>query len=515
MQCARCGHLNPSGQKFCGNCGQPLATFEPPRVAAQLEALARAELITEQSQAPDPEYVFRHALTQDTAYNSLLVKRRKEIHLRTALALEQLYPTRTDELAPTLAYHFRQGEDWGRAATYALRAGARAKQVYALREALAQFSDALDSLDYLSDASPTDIIDALLEWSSAAFKFRPRAEILEKLARAETLARGLEDKPRLARVLEATANAQLARGFPSRAYPALQEAYQLAQELGDEKLSVVPTFYLALFEMENDPRGALGQLEQALELARKYGNRDVEAYALGTEGIIRARMGEFARAREASEQALEITRTLDSPMTDSEINLYAGWTYLDSGDAARGLEYGQRGVDRALAADAMECVCYGFACVGFGNLGSGKVDAAQDAFRESIRRSEFSGAAHIEVLGRAGLGVSEFLSGRREALEEVEAALAQARALGLGYTAAFIAQTLGGLYAQAGAYARAGELLDEAENYYRKNELRPYLARTLEARAALYEKQGRDAEGRAARERVEGIMEELKGKQFA
>ena len=67
--------------------------------------LSYEELVRERATDPELEFIFKHALTQEAAYNSLLIKRRKEYHRRTADALERLYPDRLDELAPTLALH--------------------------------------------------------------------------------------------------------------------------------------------------------------------------------------------------------------------------------------------------------------------------------------------------------------------------------------------------------------------------------------------------------------------------
>src|SRR5918994_1877823 len=103
-------------------------------VEPHLGVLTYEELVRERTNHPELEYIFKHALTQEAAYEALLIRHRKEIHRRAGEVLERLFQGRT-ELASALAYHFRLGEAWQRAADYEMRAGEQAVKVYALREA--------------------------------------------------------------------------------------------------------------------------------------------------------------------------------------------------------------------------------------------------------------------------------------------------------------------------------------------------------------------------------------------
>ena len=83
-----------------------------------LAHLQAAEFLYETRLFPEPEYTFRHALTQEVAYGSLLHERRRELHARIVEALERLYPERLAEHAARLAHHAFRGEVWGKALTY-------------------------------------------------------------------------------------------------------------------------------------------------------------------------------------------------------------------------------------------------------------------------------------------------------------------------------------------------------------------------------------------------------------
>src|SRR5207249_9059708 len=77
-----------------------------------LRELRALEIVYEQGLLPEPAYIFKHAVIQDVAYNSLLVQRRKELHRAVGYAIEELYPDRLADHYEELAHHFAQGEEW-------------------------------------------------------------------------------------------------------------------------------------------------------------------------------------------------------------------------------------------------------------------------------------------------------------------------------------------------------------------------------------------------------------------
>jgi class 3 adenylate cyclase/tetratricopeptide (TPR) repeat protein len=107
------------------------------------------EFISEKRVFPELEYIFKHALTQEVAYNSLLQKRRKEIHENIGNAIEDLYIDRIEEFYELLAYHYERAEIHGKAIHYLIRAGDRAKAIYANEEAIAFYRKATRQLSLL------------------------------------------------------------------------------------------------------------------------------------------------------------------------------------------------------------------------------------------------------------------------------------------------------------------------------------------------------------------------------
>ena len=131
---------------------QLTAAGEP--LDAALRELKAIELIRETQRVPEPAYTFRHALTQDVAYHSLLRERRKELHHRIGRAIEELHADRIAEHHAILAHHFSRAEVWDKALAQLLAAGKLAIKAHALRDALALYGQARAAADQLGAQMP-------------------------------------------------------------------------------------------------------------------------------------------------------------------------------------------------------------------------------------------------------------------------------------------------------------------------------------------------------------------------
>lgn len=132
-----------------------------------LEDLETADLIREKAQQSDLEYFFKHALTQDVAYEGLLKSERIELHARVAAAIEAQFAGRVEEVTETLAYHYSEGAVLEKAVEYLRAAGRKAMDRYALVEAEAHFRRAYEMLEAADQDAKRDraIVDLLLDWA--------------------------------------------------------------------------------------------------------------------------------------------------------------------------------------------------------------------------------------------------------------------------------------------------------------------------------------------------------------
>ena len=181
---------------------QTIAELPEEALHRGLAHLQAAEFLYETRLFPEQEYTFKHALTHEVAYSSLLQERRRVLHARIVEALEALAPDRVAEQVERLAHHALRGEVWDKAVTYCQQAGARAHDRAAFREAVASFEQALQALAHLPEPGDTGCwpSSSASRWKPAARTGRAWAEP-RPVGRGRGLAQALDDRARLVQVL--------------------------------------------------------------------------------------------------------------------------------------------------------------------------------------------------------------------------------------------------------------------------------------------------------------------------
>lgn len=117
----------------------------------QLIKLQQVELISEQARLPELEYIFRHELTRDAAYESILKRNRREFHLKVAGAMEQLFADRLEEEAHLLGLHYEEAREWEKALAYYRIAGDHSARLYANAEAEQHYGKAIELCKKVDD----------------------------------------------------------------------------------------------------------------------------------------------------------------------------------------------------------------------------------------------------------------------------------------------------------------------------------------------------------------------------
>jgi len=198
------------------------------------------EFIYEKSLFPELEYIFKHILTQEVAYNSLLLKRRKEIHEKIGQAIEENYTDRLEEFYEMLAYHFSKSENFEKAFQYLKLSGLKDVEKHSLIEALGHYKEARYALDQVPDSKEIK---------------------LEKLQLILLMALPL-------RLL----------GFPKDSLEILKEGESISNELGDITSTTILESRIAICYMQqgNHSEGLL-YAERAFEKASKIQNIDLLA----------------------------------------------------------------------------------------------------------------------------------------------------------------------------------------------------------------------------------------------
>jgi class 3 adenylate cyclase/tetratricopeptide (TPR) repeat protein len=261
------------GREFAAHLLGRIADIQG-RLEDSLADLRTLEFIYEKSLVPDLEYVFKHALVQDVAYGSLLKPRRRALHELVGRAIEELYADRVDEHVAELAHHFAQGEVWPKAFEYAQRAGDRARAIFANRETIHFYTQALEAAARMSPAPGDSALMAIHEARGAVWHLLSSYDqaVADFEAMQQAAAR-LGDRVKEGEALCNQAGSHWWRF--SEAYKGLvekcaREAMVISEETGDERILARGLYSLAMVDQKaGDLREADAKLLRSVEICRR------------------------------------------------------------------------------------------------------------------------------------------------------------------------------------------------------------------------------------------------------
>lgn len=311
---ARLDHL-PNETKWVAQQASVIGRVFPYRVVleicesdvaidADLRHLEREELIRERVRDPELEFIFKHALIRDVAYQSLLAPRRKALHYKVGTAMENLFAERLSEYYSVIGDHFQHGEAWERALSYQIRAGDAAAGLYAHAEASQHYAAALEALAHLpdNDQNRRNRIDTTIKLISTSVVAEALEKQLERLSEAEGLVKGFsesgqmlpEDRLRLARIYSWKGRIHYYKMAPREAIGYYSQVLALAQDLGDQELLAIPSSTVGIASiMQGQFARAIPLLEQSLSPLEKTGNWSDWCRTTVYLGLARAAQGHY------------------------------------------------------------------------------------------------------------------------------------------------------------------------------------------------------------------------------
>ena len=270
---------------------QAVADVSEDALRRGLGHLQAAEFLYETSLFPDLEYTFKHALTHEVAYGSLLQDRRRALHARIVDAIETLHAERLIEHTERLAHHAFRGELWDKAAAYLRQAGAKAFARSANREAVAHLEQALTALSHRPESRETleQGVDVRLALRNALWPLGGFEAGLGHLGDAERLATVLGDRRRLGWIAAYLAEYTRMTGHAADAPAFAQRALAIGEELEDLPLRVAANYYLGTsYFVAGDYRRGDEFFPRILEILA--GDRFRERCGLAGFPVVMARM---------------------------------------------------------------------------------------------------------------------------------------------------------------------------------------------------------------------------------
>lgn len=362
------------------------ATWNAPLDHALAE-LRQQEFLFAQTQQNEVVYVFKHALTQDVAYESLSPKQRRVLHGRAGQALETLYAHRLTEVYDQLAYHYARTHEHAKAFEYLTRFAESASRRYAHAEAVTALNEALAHAQQLPpEQQDRAILTLLPALAFSSFSLMHFQESLDVFLHYQPHAQRLQDARLTGPYHFWIGYFYNLLGSPDAAFSYLQRALADASRCGDEATAGKTHYELA--------RGYfwLGQLRQGLAHAQQaipLLQRAHEQWWLGLAhcmlGINYHLLGEFAAALRAYEQATAIGVALADKAVQAYAAFLAGWAQATRGAWQEGITH----CEHTIQLDASPATnLQGYAFLGYCHLEKGDFSIAREIFQQCLVQSD-------------------------------------------------------------------------------------------------------------------------------
>jgi class 3 adenylate cyclase/tetratricopeptide (TPR) repeat protein len=463
-----------------------LSEFE---LHSYLSGLRDAELLYERGIYPQSTFIFKHALTQEVAYNSLLQKRRKEIHESVGRAIEELYPERLEEYYELLAYHYRRSDNSDKAYHYLKLSGTKSTRTHS-------------------------------HWEAFRF-YRAAIDVLNRLAATE------ENKKEQIEIRVLLSIPMLLLGYPEDSVELLHEGEKYAKEIGDERSLVILHSKLAnYYSIHGEPLLAIKYTEGPFQQAKKSQDIGLMAQIACELCSSYLHAPEFQKI---ADLAYEVLMLLEKSHRERDFfgtryNVYSalcayrvlafGWL----GNFDEGKVFFEKGLRFATEINAQYSLGWTEFCYGHFFLTKGASKGAVEHFQKSIGHWEKAQALFITGAAWGGLGYGYYLLGELETAKRyIEKGLRIHTDAGPTFWMSLLFWLLGVVHLDLGDLKSAHNHMTEAVRLAHENNERHWEACSRVWLGRIFGKMGSSKSEKAEQYIVEGtrILDELRIKPFS
>jgi hypothetical protein len=322
-------------------------------IDGELNHLERLDLIRTRSLQPEIEYMFKHALTQEVVYNSLLKKERCAIHEQIAQVIETIFGERLAEFNETLAYHFARGKSDEKAVKYLIQSGKKSLARYAVEEAHQYFKqayDILNSKNKLSDLESHILLDLLNNWGFAYYFSGEFKDFITIFKHHQSVVDSLDDKGKVGMYYNWLGYAHYNAGKPKPAYEYLCKSIEIADYTDSQ---IVVGYSCAWLTWTCADLGILDEGiahgERALEIAKLHPS-DQYLYFKSISGLcyIYFYKGKISKIFDGAERLIEFGENNFNSRSKVLGYWMKSFGYLAVGDMKSTKKFSEKAIDAAL-----------------------------------------------------------------------------------------------------------------------------------------------------------------------
>jgi tetratricopeptide (TPR) repeat protein len=338
------------GREFSSDLIKGVTGLSEFELHSQLSGLRDAELLYERGIYPQSTFIFKHALTQEVAYNSLLQRKRKEIHESVGRAIEELYPERIEEYCDLLAYQYSHSDNKEKAVQYSDRANQKAAKVCSMQEAMAYFDQAMDLLDTLPESEENrrrrisllvnNVIVFQLQW-----KFPEYHDLLKQY---EPIAVGLDNPELLGAFYTRLGHIEWGFALLDQSIQTLTKAVELNEASGNAEDAGYAYMVLQwAYLLKGDYDLTITYKEDAIRMMEQQFNLRWYLWAIAATSLAYTWLGRWDDAVEEGQKELEVAEEY----SDNSMICFAHWVilmaYAHKGDLDRAVEHGEVALEKA------------------------------------------------------------------------------------------------------------------------------------------------------------------------
>jgi class 3 adenylate cyclase/tetratricopeptide (TPR) repeat protein len=432
------------------------AVWESPDTAGDLLSdLQRWEFLYEEHTAEEPAYFFKHALTQETVYQTLLTNRRQALHSAAGRAFETLHGERLEDVYDSLAWHYSKAGIPEKAVLYLELAAGRAALGYAHTEAAKALRQALVHAEHLGPERDRRLVELSLQLANSLLPLARFQETLEILSRQREILDRLRDPSLAGPYFFWQAHTHSYLGSQEEAARNADRAITEAHRYGDTWTEGKARYVLSRDAFWSGRfSDGIEQGLQAIQLLEQTEDRWWQGQAYWVAGFHHYVLGQFEEAFAAMAQVHAIWEALQDPRLDPSWS--TGYFHASLGEWQQGIETCRGGLERAR--DPLNTgAAMGF--LGYAYLQQGDLSGAIETLEDAVRRMEQAGMRQLEGWFSAFLAEAYALAGRLdEARGPAHRALEITGETRFRYGVGLAQRTLG-------CIALAGRSLEEAEGW--------------------------------------------------
>lgn len=374
------------------------------------------------------QFRFKHALTHEVAYGSLLSKTRRNLHGQIVRAIESQYRGNLAEMAESLTHHALAGELWEEALTYARQAGGKALELSAYHEARIFFEQALLALTHLPQdrARVQTGIDVRLGLRMIFGATTEYAALETYLREAEALAISIDDRPRLAAISVAQTFVHNWQGDLEASIQCGERGLEIARDIKDSRLALSASSFLGQAYMW---RGNFRKSLALLQDNRSWTTGPLRLERIGTTGTSsvlwlgmlaasQAYIGDFADAEKTAQQACAIADEAGRPYDMALAHWYAGFVQAHQGNPPRALSLLEHGYHICRTARISFLIPVISTSLGHTYALAGRFDEGIELLTKAVEYSKSAKFPYGVAWSTVYLGFANLMAGRTQGVTE-------------------------------------------------------------------------------------------------